>query len=74
MNAMLRRGTNNNGRNYVGTKDDERGSIEADEPEGSISAKTKCNEHFNPEVADAGYDWMRRKTFKSVQTERVRKK
>ena len=56
MNAMLRRGTNNNGRNYVGTKDDERGSIEADEPRGSISAKTKCNEYFNSEVADAEYD------------------
>lgn len=46
---MLRRRTNNNGRNYAGTKDDERGSIEVVDSGGSISAKT-CNEHFNPEV------------------------
>lgn len=63
MNAMLR-GTNNNGCNYAGTKDDERGSIEGDEPGRAISTKTGYNADFDREVADADYDCACRKTFR----------
>lgn len=73
MNATLRGGTNNNGRNYTGTKDGERRSIEADEPGGAISVKTRCNADFDQEVANAEYDCARRETLESIQIEIVRK-
>lgn len=67
-----RGGTDNNGRNYTGTKDGERRSIEADEPGGAISVRTRCNADFDREVAGAEYDCAP-ETFESIQIEIVRK-